>query len=149
MRANIGPGKIVAVVGIGGLGHLGVQLSKALGAETYAITHSPGKVEDAKKSGAKEVIVSSEDGWADKFKFKFDFITSCADATHKFNMSDYMGTLKIGGEFHMVGLLDEPLPQLSAGDFVGNAAKITASHIGNHQEIDAMLKLAADKDIKA
>ncbi|KAF4465243.1 alcohol dehydrogenase (NADP+) [Fusarium albosuccineum] len=149
VRANIGSGKTVAVCGIGGLGHLGLQWAKALGAETYAMTHSPHKVDDCKKLGAKEVIVTTEDGWADKYKFKFDFILNCSDMTNKFDLPTYLSTLKIGGEFHMVGIPDEALPELSAGSFAGNAAKITGSHIGNHQEMEAMLQLAADKNITA
>ncbi|KAL4728840.1 hypothetical protein ACLX1H_003241 [Fusarium chlamydosporum] len=147
VRADVGPGKVVAVLGIGGLGHMGIQWAKALGAEVYAMTHSPSKVEDAKKLGAKEVIVTSEEGWADKYKFTFDFILNCADMTHQFDMNAYMGTLNIGGQFHNVGLPDEPLPQFTAGMFAGNAGKITGSHLGNNQEMNAMLKLAAEKNI--
>jgi len=148
VRANVGPGKTVGIVGIGGLGHLAVQWSKALGAETYALTHSKDKVEDAKKLGADEVIVTSEEGWADKYKLKFDFILNCSNATHKFDIPAYLGTLKVGGEFHLVGIPNEPLPEIKAFAFVGNAAKISGSHLGNHQEMEAMLQLAADKGIR-
>ena len=148
MRANVGPGKTVAVVGIGGLGHLGIQWAKALGAKTYALTHSKDKVDDAKKLGADEVILTSEDGWADKHKLKFDFILNCSNATHKFDIPAYLGTLKVGGEFHLVGIPNEPLPEMKAFALVGNAAKISGSHLGNHQEMEAMLQLAADKNIR-
>ncbi|KAK4466586.1 NADP-dependent alcohol dehydrogenase 6 [Cladorrhinum samala] len=148
VRANVGPGKTVAVVGIGGLGHLGIQWAKALGAKTYALTHSKDKVDDAKKLGADEVILTSEDGWADKHKLKFDFILNCSNATHKFDIPAYLGTLKVGGEFHLVGIPNEPLPEMKAFALVGNAAKISGSHLGNHQEMEAMLQLAADKNIR-
>ncbi|KAK3384559.1 chaperonin 10-like protein [Lasiosphaeria ovina] len=149
VRAGVGPGKTVAVCGIGGLGHLGIQWSKALGAETYALTHSPHKVEDAKKLGAKEVIVTSDDKkWAEPLAFKFDFILNCSDMTNKFDLPTYLSILKVGGQFHMVGLPDKPLPEVPVFAFVGNAAKLTASHLGNHQEMDAMLKLAADKGVR-
>ncbi|CAP66542.1 uncharacterized protein PODANS_4_9480 [Podospora anserina S mat+] len=148
VRADIGPGKVVGVIGIGGLGHLALQWAKALGAETYALTHSAHKVDDAKKLGAKDVIVTTEEGWADKNKFKFDMLLNCADATHKFNMADYFGTLKVGGEFHMVGIPNEPLPEMTAMAFVQNGVKLTGSHLGNHQEMDAMLKLAAEKGVR-
>ncbi|TLS23516.1 uncharacterized protein PpBr36_06083 [Pyricularia pennisetigena] len=147
-RAGVGPGKKVAIVGIGGLGHLGVQFSKALGAETYAITHSKSKVEDAKKLGAKEVIVSSDEDWHKPYAFTFDFILNAADALDQFDLPAYMSTLNIGGQFHTVGISDKPMPELTAFAFAPNAAKLTGSHLGNHQEMDDMLKLAAEKNVK-
>jgi alcohol dehydrogenase (NADP+) len=149
VRAGVGPGKTVGVIGIGGLGHLGVQWAKALGAETYAFTTTPDKVEDAKKLGAKEVIVTTKDeNWADPWKFKFDFILNCSDMTQTFDIAKHLQLMRPGGDFHMVGIPDEALPQLSAGMFAGNAAKLTGSHLGNHQEMNDMLRLAADKGIK-
>lgn len=136
------------MVGVGGLGHLGIQWSKALGAETYAMTHSPHKVEDAKKLGAGEVIVTTEEGWADKYRYKFDMILSTSDAMHAMDIAEYMRTLKVGGDFHMVGLGDEPLPAITPMQFTVNAPKITGSHIGNHQEMDAMFQLAAEKNVR-
>ncbi len=144
VRAGVGPGKRVGVVGIGGLGHLGLQWSKALGAETYALTHSPSKTEDAKALGAVDAIVTNEEGWAKNWAFKFDFVLNCADATHEFDLKEYLSILKVGGELHIVGIGNEPLPQLPPMAFAGNAAKLTGSHLGNHQEMDAMLKLAAE-----
>lgn len=148
VRAGIGPGKKVAVCGIGGLGHLGLQWSIALGAETYAFTHSPHKVDDIKKLGAKEAIVTAGDDWAEPWAFAFDFILNCSDMTNTFDLKTYMSTLRVGGEFHMVGLPDEPLPELLAFYFAANAAKLTGSHIGNHQEMEAMLKLSAEKGVR-
>ncbi|KAK4162874.1 NADP-dependent alcohol dehydrogenase 6 [Cladorrhinum sp. PSN259] len=148
VRANVGPGKTVGVIGIGGLGHLGLQWAKALGAETYALTHSSDKVEDAKKLGAKEVIVTSDEKWSEKYQGKFDFLLNCANATHKFDIPAYLSTLKVGGEFHLVGIPNEPLPEIKAFAFLANASKISGSHLGNHQEMEAMLKLAAEKGIK-
>lgn len=147
-RAGVGPGKRVGIVGIGGLGHLGVQWSAALGAETYALTHSPHKVEDCKKLGAKDVIVTSKDGWAKPWKYKFDFILNCSDMTNEFDLPTYFSLLKPGSDFHMVGLPDKPLPELMAQTFAGNAPKLTGSHLGNHKEMEDMLQLAAAKGVK-
>ncbi|KAK0708117.1 alcohol dehydrogenase GroES-like domain-containing protein [Lasiosphaeris hirsuta] len=147
VRAGIGSGKTVAVLGIGGLGHLGLQWASALGAETYALTHSPGKAADAKKLGAKEVIVTSEKNWAEPWAFRFDFILNCADTTDSLDIKTYLSTLKVGGQFHMVGIPNKPLPEMAAMIFTTNAAKLTGSHLGNRQEMEAMLKLAADKGI--
>jgi len=147
IRAGVGPGKKVGIVGIGGLGHLALQWSHALGATTYALTHSAGKTQDAKKLGADEVIVTTEENWAKPWAFTFDYILNCSDMTNKFNMQDYLSTLAVGGEFHMVGLPDKPLPELKAFDFATNNPKIIGSHIGNHQEMDQLLKLAVEKGV--
>ncbi|KAK5652749.1 hypothetical protein OQA88_9602 [Cercophora sp. LCS_1] len=137
VRAGVGPGKTVGVIGIG---HLVLQWSSALGAETYAFTHSPNKKDDAKKT--------TEEGFADKWKFKLDFILNCSNMTHEFDLKSYFSMLKVGGEFHMVGIPEHSLPEMQAFAFLGNAAKLTGSHLGNHQEMEAMLKLAAEKGIK-
>ncbi|KAM0335114.1 hypothetical protein ACHAQA_000150 [Verticillium albo-atrum] len=147
VRADIKSGKKVAVIGIGGLGHLGLQWAKALGAEVYALTHSPHKEKDAKTLGAAGVINTNEKNWAEPWAFHFDFVLNCTDAADKFDLPTYLSILNIGGEFHMVGLGDAPLPSIPAGAFAGNAAKLTGSHIGNRQEMQAMLKLAGEKNI--
>ncbi|MCJ1473260.1 hypothetical protein MMC13_001911 [Lambiella insularis] len=148
VRAKTGPGKKVAILGIGGLGHFGVLWASALGAEVYAISHSPNKKEDALKLGAKEFICTNTDDWAKPWAFTFDFILNAADMTHQFKLSDYMSTLAVNGEFHNVGLPDEHLPQIMAQDFTPNGCKIGGSHIGSRPEMLAMLKLASDKNIK-
>lgn len=150
VRAGVGPGKRVGVLGIGGLGHLGVQWAVALGAEVYALSHSPDKASDCKKLGAKTVILTNSDdkSWADPWKFKFDFILNCADATDQLDIPTYLSLMKPGGEFHLVGIPDKPLQPISVGAFAGNAPKLSGSHLGNHQEMDAMLKLAAEKGVR-
>ena len=148
VRAGCGPGKKIGVVGIGGLGHFALMWANALGAEVYALSHSANKKEDALKLGAKEFILTTEEGWADKYAFTFDFLLNAADMTHEFNIKDYMSTLAVNGVFHQVGLPDQPLPQLMAQDFVSNGCSIGASHIGNRPECLAMLKLAADKNLR-
>ena len=148
VRAGVGPGKRVGVVGVGGLGHLALQWAAALVAETYAISHSPHKVDDCKKLGAKDVILTNKEGWSKPWFCKFDFVINCADVTHQFNMAEYLSIIKPTGDFHMVGIPDKPLPEMSAGLFAGNAPKLSGSHLGNNQEMNALLKLAADKGIR-
>lgn len=148
VRANIGPGKTVAVLGIGGLGHYGLLWASALGAEVYAISHSPSKKADALKLGAKHFIDTSKKDWAKEYAFTFDYILNAADMTNTFNLTEYMSTLAVNGEFHNVGLPDKPLPELMAQDFAPNGAKIGGSHIGSRTEALAMLKLASEKNIK-
>lgn len=101
----------------GGLGHYALLWASALGAEVYALSHSSSKKEDAMKLGAKHFIDTTQKDWAKDYAFTFDFILNCADATHKFNMDDYLSTLKVHGRFHCVGLGDEPLPELKAQQF--------------------------------
>lgn len=132
----------------GGLGHFGILWAKALGAEVYALSHSPSKRDDALAMGAKEFIVTGEKDWAKPWAFEFDFILNTADMTHTFNIQEYMSTLNVNGEFHNVGLPDEPLPKMMAQDFAPNGAKMGGSHIGNRPEMIAMLKTASEQGIK-
>ena len=126
----------------GGLGHFGILWANALGADTYAISHTPDKKEDALALGAKEFISTEEKDWAKPWAFTFDFILNTADMTHKFNLTEYMSTLAINGTFHNVGLPDKPLPQLMAQDFTSNGSNIGGSHLGSRPEMLSMLKLA-------
>jgi len=148
VNAGIGKGSKVAILGIGGLGHLALQWSKALGAETYAMTHSPHKVDSAKSLGASKVIVTSEEGLEKDHAFQFDMILNASDATHKMDVAQYLSCLKVGGAFHMVGLGDEPLPTLLPMTFTKNSPKITGSHLGSCKQMKEMLQLAADKNVR-
>ena len=80
VRLDCGPGKTVGVIGIGGLGHFGILFAAALGAEVYALSHSPHKEKDALALGAKHFIDTSKDGWNNDHKYKFDFLLNCSDA---------------------------------------------------------------------
>ncbi len=147
VRANIGPGKKVAVVGLGGLGHFAVLWAHALGAEVSVISHSPSKKDDALKLGATEFITNDKKGWNEPYAFAFDFVLNTADMTHKFDISEYLSLCKVNATFHQVGLPDEPLPPIKPQAFMANGSSIGASHIGNRPECLAMLKLAAEKKI--
>jgi len=148
VRLGCGPGKKVGIVGIGGLGHFAVMFAKALGAEVYVLSHSPDKKEDALKMGGDHFILTTEEDWHKPYAFTFDFILNSADAAHKFNLPNYLSTLKVMGRFHNVGLGDEPLPQIKAQDFAPNGSYIGASHIGNRPEMLAMLDLVEKHNIR-
>jgi alcohol dehydrogenase (NADP+) len=148
VRAGVGPGKKVAVVGLGGLGHFGVIWANALGAEVTVISHSPHKKEDALKLGAKHFVTNSEKGWNEPYQFAFDFVLNTADMTHTFDISEYLSICKVNAPFHQVGLPDEDLPAFKPQVFMSNGSSIGASHIGNRPECLAMLKLAADKKLQ-
>ena len=147
VRAGVKEGKKVAIVGLGGLGHFAVMWANALGAEVTVISHSPGKKEDALKLGAKNFVISSEDGWEKPYAFAFDFVLNTADMTHKFDISKYLSLCKVNATFHQVGLPDEALPAIKPQMFMSNGSSIGASHIGNRPECLAMLKLAAEKKL--
>ncbi|KAI1865740.1 hypothetical protein JX265_008063 [Neoarthrinium moseri] len=147
VRAGIGPGKVVAIVGLGGLGHFAVLWAAALGADVTVISHSPHKKEDALKLGAKHFVSSGEKDWAKPLAFKFDFVLNTADMTNTFNLDEYLSILKVNCRFHQVGLPDEPIKELKPQQFMANGSSIGASHIGSRPEMLAMLKLAADKKI--
>jgi len=150
VRAGCGPGKKVAILGIGGLGHFGILFASTLGAETYAISHSPHKKADAKKLGAKEFIcIKGNKDWAKPWAFTFDFILNTADVMDSSNLKDYMSTLAVNGTFHNVGMPDKPLPEMRAQDFCPNGAAMSESHIGNRTEALAMLELASELNIRS
>lgn len=116
-RAGTEPGKKVAIVGIGGLGHFALLWAKGLGAEVTALSHTAGKKEEALKLGADHFVCTKDKDWAKPLAFTFDFILNCADMTNEFDLKTYMSTLAVNGTFHNVGLPDKPLPEMMAQDF--------------------------------
>jgi alcohol dehydrogenase (NADP+) len=148
VRAGVGPGKKVAIVGIGGLGHFAIMFAHALGAEVTAISHSPDKKADALALGANHFVSSREADWAKPLAFEFGFVLNSADAGDRMNIKDYISILAVNGKLHHVGLPDGPLPQLMAQDFAANGSSMGTSHIGCRPEALAMLKLVAEKKLK-
>jgi alcohol dehydrogenase (NADP+) len=146
-RAGTGPGKKVAIVGIGGLGHFALLWAKGLGAEVWALSHTPGKKEEALKLGADHFVSTKDKDWAKPLAFTFNFILNCADMTNEFDLKTYMSTLAVNGAFHNVGLPDKPLPEMMAQDFTSNGSSIGGSHIGSKKEALEMLKLASEKNL--
>ncbi|KAI9803434.1 MAG: hypothetical protein M1833_000953 [Piccolia ochrophora] len=144
-RHNTGPGKKVAILGIGGLGHYGLLWASALGAEVYALSHTPEKEADAKKLGAKTFIDTTKKDWAKDLAFTFDLILNCADMTYEFDMPTYLSTLTVNGTFHNVGIPDEAIPSLNLGAFASNGSFLGTSHIGSRPEMLAMFQLASEK----
>ncbi|KAF8247666.1 NADPH-dependent medium chain alcohol dehydrogenase [Wilcoxina mikolae CBS 423.85] len=148
-RNNIGPGYKVAVVGIGGLGHFALMWINALGAEAYALSHSPEKEGDAKKMGARAFVCTKTQGWDEEWKGKFDMVLSTADDMEGWDMQRYLGTLNVHGKFWNLGLPDKPLPLQVTFAFMKNGAFFGGSHIGGRKECLEMLNLAAEKGVKS
>jgi uncharacterized zinc-type alcohol dehydrogenase-like protein len=97
---KIGPGMTVAVVGLGGLGHMGVKFAKAMGAHVTVLSHSPSKAEDSKRLGADDFVATSDpDAFKNNAK-RFDFILDTVSAKHEY--SDYLGMLKLNGTMCLI-----------------------------------------------
>ncbi len=140
---NVGPGMKVGVVGLGGLGHMGLKFSHALGAETVQFTTSAAKVEDAQRLGADEVILTKGQGWAAKHARSFDFILDCVSANHDVNA--YLGLLKRNGVMCSVGIPEVPV-SVHAFAVLGRKT-FTGSMVGGIRETQEMLDFCAEKGI--
>jgi alcohol dehydrogenase (NADP+) len=140
---NVGPGMKVGVVGLGGLGHMGLKFSHALGAQTVQFTTSAAKVEDAQRLGADEVILTKEAGWATRHARSFDFILDCVSANHDVNT--YLGLLKRNGVMCSVGIPEIPV-SVHAFAVLGRKT-FTGSMVGGIRETQQMLDFCAEKGI--
>ncbi|PIJ60228.1 hydroxyacid dehydrogenase [Erwinia sp. OLMDLW33] len=142
---NAGPGKKVGIVGIGGLGHMGIKLAKALGAHVVAFTTSESKVQAAKDLGADEVVISRDPDEMEAHNKSFDFILNTVAAPH--NLDAFMTLLKRDGAMTMVGIPDSPHPSPSIGNLVFQRRSLGGSLIGGIAETQEMLDFCAEKGI--
>ncbi len=131
-----GPGKKVGVIGLGGLGHMALKFSKAFGAHTVQFTTSQSKVEDAKRLGADEVILTKEENWAAKHAGTFDFILDCVSAPH--DITPYMSLLKRDSTLCTVGIPETPVMIPAFAVAIGRKA-FAGSAIGGIRETQEML----------
>jgi uncharacterized zinc-type alcohol dehydrogenase-like protein len=129
-------GKKVGVVGLGGLGHMGVKFAHALGAHTVVFTTSASKVEDAKRLGADEVVLSRNANEMAKHVGSFDFILDAVSADHDINA--YLQLLKPDGTVTLVGAPEKPLP-VSAFSLLFGRRSLAGSPIGGLPETQEML----------
>jgi uncharacterized zinc-type alcohol dehydrogenase-like protein len=142
---GVKPGDKVAVVGLGGLGHMGVKLAKAMGAHVTVLSHSPKKREDALKLGADDVVITSDEGAFKANARRFDFILDTVSATHDYN--DYLNLLRKDGTMVLVGLPD-PAP-LDAGYLISKRRRLAGSLIGGIRETQEMLDFCAEHGLAA
>jgi uncharacterized zinc-type alcohol dehydrogenase-like protein len=140
-----GPGKKVGIVGIGGLGHMGVKLSHALGAHTVAFTSSSAKVADAKALGADEVVVSKDQAQMQKHANSFDMILNTVAAPH--NLDAFTSLLKRDGTMVLVGAPSTPHPSPAVFNLVFKRRAIAGSLIGGIPETQEMLDFCAKHGI--
>jgi uncharacterized zinc-type alcohol dehydrogenase-like protein len=141
---NVGPGKKVGVVGIGGLGHMGVKLAKAMGAEVIVFTTSPSKVEDAKRLGADDVILSKDEAQMGRYAGKLHFVLDAVSAQHDINA--YLGLLRVDGSLALVGAPENPLP-VAAFSLIPYRRSFAGSMIGGIAETQEMLDFCGKHNI--
>ena len=124
---SVQKGMKVGIVGLGGLGHMGVKFSHALGAQTVMITTTPEKGEDAKTLGADEILISTDPDQMAKQAGEFDFILNTIPVDH--NVAPYLDLLKVDGTMCVVGAV-EPLNQVNAAQLMFGRKKLAGSLIG-------------------
>ncbi len=141
-----GPGKKVGVLGIGGLGHVAIKIAKAMGAEVIVFTTSPLKVEDAKRLGADEAVLSTNKEQMKKYSRKLHFIIDTVSAKHDVNT--YLNLLRHDGSVVLVGLPPEPL-EVDAFSVVSGRRSLSGSNIGGIAETQEMLDFCSTHNITA
>lgn len=148
-REGCGPGKRVGIVGLGGLGHFGVLYAKALGADkVVVISRTGGKKADAQKMGADDFIATDEDkDWEKTHANTLDLIVSTVSSP-KLPLMGYLSLLRRKGVFIQVGAPEDALPQFNAFALIAKGCKIGGSLIGPPHEIQEMLNLSAERNIK-
>ena len=138
---KIGKGSKVAVVGLGGLGHMGLKLARAFGAEVTLFTRSPGKEAEARRLGAHNVVISTDPEQMKATAGQFDFILDTVPTAHDLN--PYMATLKIDGTLVLVGLIGAIEPTLSTASLIRGRRAVAGSIIGGIAETQEMLDFCA------
>jgi uncharacterized zinc-type alcohol dehydrogenase-like protein len=141
---NVGPGKKVGIVGIGGLGHMGIKLAKAMGAHVVAFTTSQSKFEEAKRLGADEVVLSKDPEQMAAYRGKLHFILDAVSAQHDINA--YLSLLRTDGSLALVGAPEQPLP-VAAFSLIPGRKSFSGSMIGGIAETQEMLDFCGEHNI--
>jgi len=136
MHWHAGPGMNVAIVGLGGLGHMGVKLAHALGAEVTVLSQSLRKREDGKRLGADHFYATSDAGTFKKLQGHFDLIVNTVSAQMDWNQ--YVSLLKVDGSLVVVGIPEKQIP-VGAYPLVSGRRSLAGSMIGGIRETQEML----------
>lgn len=142
---SVGPNSKVAVVGLGGLGHMAIKLAKGLGAEVTLFSRTPGKSEDAKQLGADHVVISTDDEQMKSVRGKFDVIIDTVPYDHDVN--PYISTLNINGTHVLVGYLGGLENILNTVPMILGRKSIAGSVIGGIAETQEMLDFCGEHNI--
>ena len=141
---RVGPGSRVAVMGLGGLGHMGVKFAAAHGAEVTVLSHSPSKEADARKMGASQFVVTKEKDWQLPLSKKFDLVLNTVSAD--VDLDPYLQLLDTDGTLVVIGLPGKPYA-VNAGTLLNGRRSIAGSMIGGIPEIQEMIDFCAEKNI--
>ncbi|HLI30728.1 MAG TPA: NAD(P)-dependent alcohol dehydrogenase [Terriglobia bacterium] len=144
MHWQAGPGKKVAIIGLGGLGHMGVKLAHALGAEVTALSHSLRKQADGKRLGADYFYATSDPETFTKLRGYFDLIINTVSAEMDWNL--YLNLLKVDGSFVVVGIPEKQIP-VGAFSLVLGRRSLAGSAIGGIRETQEMLDFCGKRNI--
>ncbi len=142
---KVGKGSKVAVIGLGGLGHMALKLTKALGAEASLFTRSPGKEQDARHLGADRVVLSTDGGQMAAVKGRFDLIIDTVPYIHDVN--PYLPTLSLNGTLVLVGYLGGLDPLLNTIPLIMGRKSVAGSVIGGITETQEMLDFCGEHGI--
>lgn len=142
---NVGKDSKVAVVGLGGLGHMAIKLAKGLGAEVTLFSRTPGKTQDAKELGADTVVISTDAEQMESVKGKFDLIIDTVPYIHDIN--PYISTLNINGTHVLVGYLGDLNPMLNSVPMIMGRKSVAGSVIGGIAETQEMLDFCGKHNI--
>jgi uncharacterized zinc-type alcohol dehydrogenase-like protein len=142
---NVGKGSKVAVVGLGGLGHMAIKLAKGLGAEVTLFSRSPDKEKDAKELGADAVVISTDEEQMKSVAGTFDVIIDTVPYVHDVN--PYVGTLNINGTLVLVGYLGGLDPILNTVPMIMGRKAVAGSLIGGIAETQEMLDFCGKHNI--
>lgn len=143
-RWNAGPGKKVAVVGLGGLGHMAVKIAHAMGAEVTVLSQTLNKKEDGLQFGAENYYATSDPVTFEKLAGTFDLIINTVSA--KLNLDAYFSLLTLDGTMVNVGAPGEPL-SLNVMSLIGHRRSFAGSMIGGIRETQEMLNFCAEHNI--
>ena len=142
---NVGKKSKVAVIGLGGLGHMALKLAKALGADVTLFTRSPGKEKDAHRLGARRVVLSTDGAQMSTVKGKFDLIIDTVPYVHDLN--PYLPTLSLSGTLVLVGYLGGLEPVLNTVALIMGRRAVAGSVIGGIAETQEMLNFCSKHGI--
>lgn len=134
---NVGKGSKVAVVGLGGLGHMAIKLADALGADVTLFSRSPNKKQDALNLGADRVVISTDENQMANVQGHFDVIIDTVPYAHDLN--PYIGTLKTSGTLVIVGYLGPIEPLLHSVPMILGRKSVAGSLIGGIAETQELL----------
>ena len=142
---NVGKGSKVAVVGLGGLGHMAIKLARALGAHVSLFSRSTNKIDDAKALGADEVIISTDEAEMNKVMGRFDVIIDTVPYAHDLN--PYVGALTTNGTLVVVGYLGPLDPMLVTVPMILGRKSVAGSIIGGIAETQELLDFCGKHNI--